>query len=49
MLVSEISVKEVISMTWKIKSLIIVLVLLCVPAAALVLDNEATTHSGAFL
>jgi inhibitor of cysteine peptidase len=33
-------------MTWKIKSLIFVLVLICVPAAAIVLNSEATTHDG---
>jgi predicted secreted protein len=35
-----------IRMTWKIKSLIFVLVLLCVPAAAIVLNSEAITHDG---
>jgi inhibitor of cysteine peptidase len=35
-----------IRMTWKIKSLILVLVLLCVPAVAIVLNSEAITHDG---
>jgi inhibitor of cysteine peptidase len=35
-----------IRMTWKIKSLIFLLVLLCVPAAAIALNGGATTHSG---
>lgn len=42
----KVSVKETIRMTWNIKSLIFVLVLLCVPGAAISLYSEATTYNG---
>jgi predicted secreted protein len=42
----KVPVEEMIRMTWNIKSLIFVLVLLCVPAAAIVLNSEATVHDG---
>ena len=42
----KVPVEEIIRMTWNIKSLIFVLVLLCVPAAAIVLNSEATIHDG---
>lgn len=42
----KVPVEEMIRMTWKIKSLIFVLVLLCVPAAAIALNSQATTHNG---
>ncbi len=42
----KVPVEEMIRMTWNIKSLIFVLVLLCVPAAAIVLNSEATIHDG---
>ena len=44
--VSESFSKEMKRMTWKIKSLIFVLVLLCVPVAAISLYSQATINNG---